>query len=696
MDRLTTKINRYGATWFGASWFGASWYGATRYGATWCLILALPALTAAAERIGVRNESKRETRSVAVGPREAFANMKIDKVMNVVVSPRGGLVDSWEEFNSLGDRESFESNTLIDAITPVGEPGAVAGGGCTGNEEVSLTDANFEGGEYLLQQGFAEGEFFAATYDIPINHFPLTFRQLDFIIAQSSIEATETHYTVFIWYGDPGGAANSVEIARFNSMEDLAPVQMDPGVAGTNVRVLVDAGDSDQIIIENPLNLDRISIGVRIDQHNNPWPEPCLPENIHLQTNAFPVVDTSGVLSVTNNWLFGVDCIVQICPLGWSRFSDLGICRPSGDWVMKMGYECAVELTFGACCQPDGECLDNIVNTVCAQFGADATFYEGQSCNQVICPEPVGACCAFDTCLTSQTATECQNFGGVYLGPGSNCDDSPCSPGACCKPDGTCEEVTESDCLLDGGVFQGVGEVCANVDCPQPKGACCFGDVCVDGQLQANCEVSGTWQGAFSTCQTVTCVDCSSATIVASSPVDGAVDARQPYEPGMPQERYGFGADGNPIVIQPSDFVDPACFSICETLEDPILGPNEIVSVSGIFSGVPDVAITLSHPITPGGVTTITYEGDGSYIELIAHPANVEASGFAGGNTVAALIDYLEGDAVAPYGLISTDIDRNGAAEPEDLLRLIDLLNGAEDFQAWHNTTLPENTNCPE
>lgn len=572
----------------------------------------------------------------------------------------------------------------------------IAGGSCTGSEDVSHTDASFEGGEYLLQQGFAEGEMFAATYQVPANHFPITFRQLNFILAQSANVSTLTHYTVFIWYGDPGGATNSVEIARFNSTEDLIPVQMDPGVNGTNVQVVVDAGDTDQIVIDDTLGLGRFSVGVRIDQHNNPWAEPCLPQSVHLQSNAFPVVDTSGLSSLNGNWLYGVECIVQICPVGWSSFGQLtqGVCRPSGDWVIKANYECAFELSVGACCQPDGMCLDDIVNTVCQQFGPDATFYEGQSCDMVDCPDPVGGCCALGTCLTSQTEQECLAFEGTFLGGGSNCAGSPCAAGACCSPDGTCEEVTESECVASGGTFQGANVTCGDADCPQPTGACCFGDICVDDQLQQNCEVSGNWQGAFSLCESVTCNDCLTATIIGSSPADGSVDARQPSAVDDGDERYGLGTGADPILITLDQAGSPECFSVCENVVDLDLGPNTIVQVTDMGGGT--YAVELSHPITPGGVTTIAYEGDGSFARFTAHPGNVEATGTVSGESVRAMVDFLDGNATSPHGALSEDIDRNGSTEPEDLLRLIDLLNGGGLYQTWNGTSLPINTECPD
>ena len=51
------------------------------------------------------------------------------------------------------------------------------------------------------------------------------------------------------------------------------------------------------------------------------------------------------------------------------------------------------------------------------------------------------------------------------------------------------------------------------------------------------------------------------------------------------------------------------------------------------------------------------------------------------------LIDALNGS--VPLPLSSTDSDRSGVVQPQDLLRLIDLLNGAGAFEPWNGRSLP-------
>ena len=48
-----------------------------------------------------------------------------------------------------------------------------------------------------------------------------------------------------------------------------------------------------------------------------------------------------------------------------------------------------------------------------------------------------------------------------------------------------------------------------------------------------------------------------------------------------------------------------------------------------------------------------------------------------------AIIDVLNGVASSPWGIYSEDVDHSGAAAPADITRVIDLLNGADQFDPW-------------
>lgn len=54
------------------------------------------------------------------------------------------------------------------------------------------------------------------------------------------------------------------------------------------------------------------------------------------------------------------------------------------------------------------------------------------------------------------------------------------------------------------------------------------------------------------------------------------------------------------------------------------------------------------------------------------------------------------GVAVPPHGIYSQDIDHSGGFNPADILRVIDLLNGADAFVVWNGTPRPSSTGRPK
>ena len=85
--------------------------------------------------------------------------------------------------------------------------------------------------------------------------------------------------------------------------------------------------------IGNPSVLHTVSIGLRIDHHNNPGG--C---STSSTSNAFPAIEPAtcctppSLLTFPNdNWLFIISCPFG-CPAGWKKFSDLsaGSCLGGG------------------------------------------------------------------------------------------------------------------------------------------------------------------------------------------------------------------------------------------------------------------------------------------------------------------------------------------------------------------------------
>lgn len=401
----------------------------------------------------------------------------------------------------------------VPLVLPPGEGGGHAGGAAAGDCPPTIathTDANFEGGAFTVQAGFAQQEIAACSYVLPAGAFPIILERGEMIFATSgSLVTTTTQWTFLVWEGLP---STGNLVAQFSSDGTILPhIVLPPGTNGVNVMVFVDPGDPEQIVIQNN-GSNTFSIGYRIDVHNNQTQNPCF-VGPPAASNAFPTTDTSGLQNATNNWLYGVNCGSLGCPAngGWARFSQLNVlCRPSGDWVMRATWR-SINCTplVGACCLPTGLCEIRTQASCTASGGT----YQGDNvqCGQVSCPPASGACCFGFECQPGVTQDGCLGAGGVWQGAASTCGASTCNEGgACCFPQsGGCLDLTASACQTAGGLFV-PGQVCASYVC-FPSGSCCFPDgSCQDnsgaGMTPDACTaLGGTFQGHGTACGTTTC-----------------------------------------------------------------------------------------------------------------------------------------------------------------------------------------------
>ncbi|MCH8853244.1 MAG: hypothetical protein IID41_11425, partial [Planctomycetes bacterium] len=284
--------------------------------------------------------------------------------------------------------------------------------GACPQEVSSHTDADFTGGAFVVQAGFAEGETAAASYVLSPSDFPLRIDLMEMIFATiNATQSTTTQWSVMVWEGTP---ASGNLVAQFSSDGKTIPhIELPPGTNGVNVVVSVDPGDPEQIIVTD--NGSRtFSIGYRIDQHNAQNQDPCF-FPIPTCCNAFPTTDVSGLQSPTGNWLNGINCGPLGCPAngGWANFLQLPSgCTPSGDWVIRATWtslECGGGEP-GACCLPDGDCLDLTPGDCDVLDGAFEG--EGTICSNTECPQPTEACCFKGAgCLDLELAI-CESAGG--------------------------------------------------------------------------------------------------------------------------------------------------------------------------------------------------------------------------------------------------------------------------------------------
>ena len=365
----------------------------------------------------------------------------------------------------------------------------------------SHTDADFGGGSYVIQAGFAETEIAAASYVLPSTAFPLKIEMMEVIVATSNATvATTTEWTIQVYDGTPG---TGILVAEFSSDGTILPhIQLPPGTSGVNLQLIVDPGDPDQIYIYNDSGTNTISFGFRIDKHNNQTSDPCFTPP-PTSSNAFPATDTSGVASPSGNWLRAIDCGPFGCRAGWSRFNQLGACEPSGDWVMRMTWSSAdCQPGIGACCLPDGSC-QMLIETDCTSLGGSFQG-DGTDCGSTNCAQAPQACCfpATGGCL-DLTPDDCVLANGIPGGTGTTCATHICFPiGACCLPDGSCTDgISPDNCAALGGDFQGDGTDCGTITCPDPQGACCFPTGGCLVLSEADCTTAGgQWAGMGTDC----------------------------------------------------------------------------------------------------------------------------------------------------------------------------------------------------
>ncbi|MFQ5414599.1 MAG: hypothetical protein ACE5E6_09100, partial [Phycisphaerae bacterium] len=387
----------------------------------------------------------------------------------------------------------------------------------------------------------------------------------------------------------------------------------------------------------------------------------------------------------------------------------------------------------GACCVVD-QCVDDITEDACNGLGG--SFSEGLACGDIACGPGCGdgVCEGTENCLNCVPDCGCTFpeacFGGLcqtFCGNGiCEPNETPATcPGDCggpggCSSDQDCVDDLEcttdvcditgkclhfpNDGTCDNGVFCDGAESCdpikgcmpgeppcpPNIPCneakgaciPEVSGACCVvgGEVCVDGAdvTQPVCE--DILDGFFhpnTNCESQVC----EAIIVGSDPPDMAIDARQPTAPD------GSNPDGWRFITlefnNPLPNPLPNDFFLIEMGGDGV--PPEIASVSLV--GFTTVLMELAAPIEPGAWTIIIHNESLTFTRIGYLPGDVNGNAHSAANDVLTLIDHLNG--AQPLPVWSADIDRSDMVTASDILRVIDLLNGAGVYDEWNGATLP-------
>ncbi|MGP1346921.1 MAG: hypothetical protein ACTS3F_09695 [Phycisphaerales bacterium] len=210
----------------------------------------------------------------------------------------------------------------------------------------------------------------------------------------------------------------------------------------------------------------------------------------------------------------GDDCPGDVDGLGNTNSDDLGIL------LSEFGN------SYGACCFPDGTCVETTLEDECAANGG---VWLGKATGCPLCPFLVpGACCLPNGDCIVIPGIECDQAQGDFSGPFTECAPGVCGPiacgdpasGDCCVSNGTpfcdnqpcCEIVCSNDPFCCNTEWD---QICANAALLLPEcecaairvGACCFGAECVDGLTQIDCDSQGgAFQGFETTCTPDLCV----------------------------------------------------------------------------------------------------------------------------------------------------------------------------------------------
>jgi hypothetical protein len=164
---------------------------------------------------------------------------------------------------------------------------------------------------------------------------------------------------------------------------------------------------------------------------------------------------------------------------------------------------CTAGICNGACCYPNGACLDLSITDCTTSAGV----FEGPltACATFQCPvETVGACCHTDDTCTEETAVRCAGYGGSYQGDNTTCATAHCTVrGACCLPTEVCAVITSVACAWQNGTYFGQSTVCTGVDCSLSEVGACYNTTDWTCRITGHgicTALGGTFEGAGTTC----------------------------------------------------------------------------------------------------------------------------------------------------------------------------------------------------
>jgi len=240
---------------------------------------------------------------------------------------------------------------------------------------------------------------------------------------------------------------------------------------------------------------------------------------------------------------------------------------------------------------------------------------------------------------------------------------------------------TSNDCNEDGVPDECRIATNQVVDCTGFVGPCYGGPFF----CESDCDPDANANGIIDVC------DCPAGTVEWLDPPTDIIDARQPHPVNATEPLQGFHEF---VVNAPIGAEKLDCWSLCEsdTVDN---SPNGVTSV--VDQGEGTYLVTLDRAITPGATTEISFvdfDDQVSVGQFSALPGDTSGNALVvAPDDIRTLIDCLNGVVDPPCEIWRTDINRSGASNAQDILTLIDLLNGAGEFDVWLSQSVP--SGCP-
>jgi len=413
---------------------------------------------------------------------------------------------------------------------------------------------------------------------------------------------------------------------------------------------------------------------------------------------------------------------------GIPNSGDCGIFFFEGDPYagFRIVVNCAGDSSLGACCdvEPVGNGTGDATCHLTEEIECQREFNrwrEGQGCP--------GRCFATDIpCASDDDCRTCSLTGEACLTDedcldGETCENDevcgtegvfnpPCGHHACCVPpnypsDEGCVELSRAHCEFivdaDGNPANWMinefcdpyeGGTCVPWACHLAENNCafpntdagCSNDTCCESVCANDpwcCDVSWDLPCRLAACETCENI-CEEACITQTDPPGFLIDARQPHLPyhkSTVQTPISVVVEGLPVPCE-------SCWEVCDTLS----GPGD-VNLDWIEPlGGTKYRLYFDRRAPWPASTILDYkEQDNACGHFAASvtiiPGDVNADQTVDLADVADYASFLAGEGPELAYPYSCDIDRSDACNPADLLRLIDLLNGAGDYEPMLGVT---------